>query len=91
MSLNNEDNEKILEGIISVSPPTVVSCTTLLGIPLSDWVYISTIIYTIVGIITLIKKHWIDPWREQKKKLLKIQNRKNIEKDLNAEQERRTP
>lgn len=89
MSLNNEDNEKILEGIISVSPPTVVSCTTLLGIPLSDWVYISTIIYTIVGIITLIKKHWFDPWREQKKKLLEIQHRKNIEKDLNAKQERR--
>lgn len=91
MSLNNEDNEKILESIISVSPPTVVSCTTLLGIPLSDWVYISTIIYTIVGIITLIKKHWLDPWREQKKKLLKIQHRMNIEKDLNAKQERRTP
>ena len=91
MSLNNEDNEKILESIISVSPPTVVSCTTLLGIPLSDWVYISTIIYTIVGIITLIKKHWLDPWREQKKKLLEIQHRKNTEKDLNAKQERRTP
>lgn len=78
MNINNEDNEKILEGIVSVSPPTVVSCTTLLGIPLSDWVYISTIIYTIVGIITLIKKHWIDPWREQKKKLLAIQHRRNI-------------
>lgn len=91
MILKDEDNEKILEGLVSVSPPTVVSCTTLLGIPLSDWVYISTIIYTLVGILTLIKRYWIDPWREQRKKLLEIQHRKNAEKDLNAKQERRTP
>lgn len=86
MILKDEDNEKILEGLISVSPPTVVSCTTLLGIPLSDWVYISTIIYTLVGILTLIKRYWIDPWREQRKKLLAIQYRR----DIDNEQERRT-
>lgn len=78
MILKDEDNEKILEGLVSVSPPTVVSCTTLLGIPLSDWVYISTIIYTLVGILTLIKRYWIDPWREQRKKLLAIQYRRDI-------------
>lgn len=79
----NEDNEKIAESLLTVSPPAIISTTTLLGIPLSDWVYISTIIYTIVGICTIIKRHWIDPWRYQKRRLLEIKHRIKIENELN--------
>lgn len=79
----NEDNEKIAESLLTVSPPAIISTTTLLGIPLSDWVYISTIIYTIVGICTIIKKHWIDPWRYQNRRLLELEHRRKIENELN--------
>lgn len=91
--MTNEDNEKIVEGLLSVSPPVIVSTTTLLGLPLTDWVYISTIIYTIVGIVTIIKKHWIDPWRSKKKALLRIQQRLEVEKYVDKQyrdQQRRT-
>nr|DAL76087.1 MAG TPA: holin [Caudoviricetes sp.] len=40
----------------------------ILGLPLSDWVYVITIIYTFVGICTMIKKHWVEPWLEKKRK-----------------------
>lgn len=76
--LDDEDIREFLDGILQVSPPAVVSCTTLLGIPLSDWVYIATIIYTIVGICTIIKRHWITPWLRQKKKLLLLEHRRSI-------------
>ena len=80
MVLDDEDVEKITEGLIQMSPPTLVSCTSLLGIPLSDWVYIATIVYTFVGAITIIKRHWIDPYFEAKRRL------KEIEKKLKEEE-----
>ena len=58
-----EDGGSIAKGIIiSMSPPIAVTGVTVLGVALSDWVYIGTIVYTIVGIITMIKKHWVDPY-----------------------------
>ena len=30
-----------------------------MGLTLHDWTYVFTIIYTLLGIITLVKKHWI--------------------------------
>lgn len=53
------EDEIGLEHIIQFSPPVAVSVVTILGLSLQEWVYIATIIYTILGIITLIKKHWI--------------------------------
>lgn len=63
-----EEQDTILENIAQITPPLVVSSAVFLGLPLSDWVYIVTIVYTFVGICTMIKKHWIDPWLEKKKK-----------------------
>ena len=57
-----EDGESIVKDIINMSPPIAVTGVTVLGVALSDWVYIGTIVYTIVGIITMIKKHWVDPY-----------------------------
>ena len=56
-----EDGGPRVKDIINMSPPIVVTGVTFLGVALSDWVYIGTIVYTIVGIITMIKKHWVDP------------------------------
>ena len=46
--------------VVRFAPPTVVSGITVLGVPLHEWVYVLTIIYTLVGIATTIKKHWFD-------------------------------
>lgn len=39
-----------------MTPPAVISGVTIMGLPLHEWVYVMTIIYTIVGIICLVKK-----------------------------------
>jgi hypothetical protein len=57
-----EDGGSIAKDIINMSPPIAVTGVTFLGVALSDWVYIGTIVYTIVGIITMIKKYWVDPY-----------------------------
>lgn len=57
-----EDEGVIAKDIINMSPPIAVTGVTVLGVALSDWVYIGTIVYTIVGIITMIKKYWVDPY-----------------------------
>lgn len=53
--------------IINMSPSIAITGVTFLGVALSDWVYIGTIVYTIVGIITMIKKHWVDPYLAARK------------------------
>lgn len=62
-----EDGESPVKDIINISPPIAVTGVTFLGVALSDWVYIGTIVYTIVGIITMIKKHWVDPYLAARK------------------------
>lgn len=59
---STEDGGSIAKDIINMSPPIAVTGVTVLGVALSDWVYIGTIVYTIVGIITMIKKYWVDPY-----------------------------
>lgn len=63
-----EEQNNILENIAQITPSVAVSSAVFLGLPLSDWVYIVTIVYTFVGICTMIKKHWIDPWLDKKRK-----------------------
>lgn len=63
-----EEQNNILENTAQITPSVAVSSAVILGLPLSDWVYIVTIVYTFVGICTMIKKHWIDPWLEKKRK-----------------------
>lgn len=62
-----EDEGAISKDIINMSPPIAVTGVTVLGVALSDWVYIGTIVYTIVGIITMIKKYWVDPYLAARK------------------------
>ena len=55
MSTFDEESGNLAENIAQVAP-------------FSDWVYVITIIYTFVGICTMIKKHWVEPWLEKRKK-----------------------
>lgn len=71
---NGDDLEELLENVASVTPAVAVSSSIVFGLPLSDWVYVVTIIYTIVGICTMIKKHWVDPWLENKRKRREKEN-----------------
>lgn len=63
-----DEQNNILENMAQITPSVAVSSAVILELPLSDWVYIVTIVYTFVGICTMIKKHWIDPWLEKKRK-----------------------
>lgn len=77
---NNID--ELLDGILKLSPPAVVSGIVIFGLSLSDWVYVFTIIYTLVGIITLIKKYWFDSDKSRKS----IKGNKNKEGNNNDEE-----
>lgn len=64
----DEESGNLSENIAQVAPSLAVSSAVILGLPLSDWVYVITIIYTFVGICTMIKKHWVEPWLEKRRK-----------------------
>lgn len=64
----DEESGNLAENIAQVAPSLAVSSAVILGLPLSDWVYVITIIYTSVGICTMIKKHWVEPWLEKRRK-----------------------
>lgn len=64
----DEESGNLAENIAQVTPSLAVSSAVILGLPLSDWVYVITIIYTFVGICTMIKKHWVEPWLEKRRK-----------------------
>lgn len=68
MSPLDEESGNLAENIAQVAPSLAVSSAVILGLPLSDWVCVITIIYTFVGICTMIKKHWVEPWLEKKRK-----------------------
>ena len=68
MSTFDEESGNLAENIAQVAPSLAVSSAVILGLPLSDWVYVITIIYTFVGFCTMIKKHWVEPWLEKKTK-----------------------
>lgn len=62
-------NKDTLETIANATPAITVSSLIIFGLPLNDWVYVLTILYTFLGICTMIKKHWINSWLENKKKM----------------------
>lgn len=64
--MSNVDKD-VLETVANATPAITVSSLIIFGLPLSDWVYVLTILYTFIGICTMIKKHWIDPWLENKR------------------------
>lgn len=88
--LDDEDVKKIADGVLQSSPPAVVSSCTLLGFPLSDWVYIATIIYTFVGILSIIKRYWVDPYLRAKRRLREIEARIKREYEQQKSKENNT-
>jgi hypothetical protein len=77
-----DDGGVRVKDIISMSPPIAVTGVTFLGVALSDWVYIGTIVYTIVGIITMIKKHWVDPYLAARKVRINEEQRTIRQREL---------
>lgn len=77
-----EDGGSPVKDIINMSPPIAVTGVTILGVALSDWVYIGTIVYTIVGIITMIKKHWVDPYLAARKVRINEEQRTIRQREL---------
>ena len=66
-------DKDVLETVANATPAITVSSLIIFGLPLNDWVYVLTIVYTFIGICTMIKKHWINPWLE-KRQLRKDKN-----------------
>ena len=64
--MSNIDKD-VLETVANATPAITVSSLIIFGLPLNDWVYVLTILYTFLGICTMIKKHWINPWLENKR------------------------
>ena len=77
-----EDGGSPVKDIINMSPPIAVTGVTFLGVALSDWVYIGTIVYTIVGILTMIKKHWVDPYLAARKVRINEEQRTIRQREL---------
>lgn len=77
-----KDGGSIAKDIINMSPPIAVTGVTVLGVALSDWVYIGTIVYTIVGIITMIKKYWVDPYLAARKVRINEEQRTIRQREL---------
>lgn len=71
-------DKDVLETVANATPAITVSSLIIFGLPLNDWVYVLTILYTFIGICTMIKKHWINPWLENKR-IIKEENADNHE------------
>lgn len=77
-----EGEGSIAKDVINMSPPIAVTGVTVLGVALSDWVYIGTVVYTIVGIITMIKKYWVDPYLVARKVRINEEQRTIRQREL---------
>lgn len=49
-------NDNLTDEVVKITPPVGVSTLSILGIPLSDMVYIMTILYIIIQIICTLYK-----------------------------------
>ncbi|MBC3907888.1 phage holin family protein [Undibacterium umbellatum] len=54
-------NDNHMEPVKSM-PPIAISAITLLGIPLNEWVFILTIIYTVLQITFFVRDRMLKPW-----------------------------
>lgn len=54
-------NDSHMETVKSM-PPVTISAITLLGVPLNEWVFILTIIYTALQITFFLRDKVIKPW-----------------------------
>lgn len=58
------NNQEMHDEILKLSPPVGVSTLSVLGVPLSDMVYIMTIIYIIIQIICTLYKTYKEAKKE---------------------------
>lgn len=50
------NNDSLHDEVLKIAPPVGVSTLSVLGVPLSDMVYIATIVYILVQIVCTIYK-----------------------------------
>ena len=50
------NNDNLHDGVLKIAPPVGVSTLSVLGVPLSDMVYVMTILYILVQIVCTIYK-----------------------------------
>ena len=60
--MTNHYSELVTEGA-KAAPAVTVGGLTLFGVGLSDWVLISTLVYTAVQLFFLLRDKW---WRQRK-------------------------
>jgi len=53
--------------MVKAAPPVTVSTISLIGIPLNEWVFICTLIYTVLLTIFLLRDKLIAPWLERRR------------------------
>ena len=47
------------------APPVTVGGLSLVGVPLSDWLIIATLMYTVLQIVFLIRDKLYRPWKDK--------------------------
>lgn len=47
------------------APPVTVGGLSLVGVPLSDWLIIATLVYTVLQIVFLIRDKRYRPWKDK--------------------------
>lgn len=57
--------QDILTGASKAAPPVTVGGLTLVGVPLSDWLIIATLVYTVLQIVFLVRDKLYRPWKEK--------------------------
>lgn len=59
--MRQETADALSDGL-KVAPPVSVMAVTIAGMSLQDWVYVLTIIYTVMLITQHVWTKWLKPW-----------------------------
>jgi hypothetical protein len=54
--MNGTDTATAADSFIKAAPPVAVSSLSFIGLPMQEWVYIVTIVYTLIQIIRVFPK-----------------------------------
>ena len=55
-----QHKQEIEMTVLKLSPPVAVTAYTIAGHPLSEWLIVSTLIYTWLQICLLLRKMWLE-------------------------------
>lgn len=58
------NNDNAIEAIKSL-PAVSVSSLILFGVPLSEWVFIGTLILVVLQIIAIVRDKFYKPWKDR--------------------------